>query len=124
MNSTMIAIRDELRPLFVATAALLVITTVIYPLAITGIAQALFNDKSNGSIVTVNRQDVGSSLIGQAFSGPQYFHGRPSAAGSGYDASSSSGSNLGPTSARLINGAQDDPSTPGVDESFAGIQQR
>jgi K+-transporting ATPase ATPase C chain len=124
MNSTLIAVRNELRPLFVATAALLVITSVVYPLAVTGIAQAVFNDDANGSVVTVSGEEIGSSLIGQDFSAPEYFHLRPSAAGAGYDASSSGGSNFGPTSAKLIQGGPDDPSTPDVDESFAGIQQR
>lgn len=93
---------DELRPLAVVTSALLLITAAAYPLAVTGIAQALFHRQANGSIVTVNDKDAGSSLIGQSFTEDQYFHGRPSAAGAGYDASASSGSNLGPTNADLI----------------------
>ena len=124
MNTTLHHIRTELRPLLVVTATLLVITTVIYPLIVTGIGQALFNRQANGSFLSVNGQDVGSSLVGQSFSKPEYFHPRPSAAGSGYDPSNSSGSNLGPTSDKLINGVKDDPSTPDVDESFAGIKDR
>ena len=113
--------KSELRPLVAVTLALIIITAVIYPLAVTGIGQAAFNRQANGSLIKVAGNDVGSSLIGQDFSGDQYFHGRPSAAGAGYDASSSSGSNLAPTSDKLINGIHDpaDPST-----SFDGLVDR
>lgn len=124
MESTWNIALKELRPLAVVAAALMLITTVIYPLAVTGIGQAAFGRQANGSIVQVNGEAVGSSLIGQTFAGAGYFQGRPSAAGAGYDASSSSGSNLGPTSDKLINGVVDDPKTADVDESFAGIKQR
>src|SRR5205085_529737 len=91
-------------PFSAILSAILLITTVVYPLAVTGVGQALFHDQANGSFVSVNGQDVGSSLVGQSFSKPEYFHPRPSAAGAGYDPSNSSGSNLGPTSDKLING--------------------
>ncbi len=91
-----------LRPLLGVTFGLAFITVVAYPLVVTGIAQVAFNDRANGSILSVNGSDVGSSLIGQVFTSPPYFHGRPSAAGNGYDAANSSGSNLGPTSQKLI----------------------
>jgi K+-transporting ATPase ATPase C chain len=121
MERTWIQIRTELRPLFALTVALLLITTVVYPLAVTGIAQGLFPRQANGSFVSVNGHDVGSSLIGQSFANPEYFHPRPSAAGAGYDASNSSGSNLGPTSDKLLNGVHD-PANP--DQDFAGIKDR
>jgi K+-transporting ATPase ATPase C chain len=124
MHATWVQIRGELRPLLVLTAALLFITSVLYPLAVTGIAQGLFHRQANGSILEVDGEPIGSSLLGQEFEGVEYFHPRPSAAGSGYDAANSSGSNLGPTSAKLIQGIEDDPATAGVDESFAGIRQR
>jgi potassium-transporting ATPase KdpC subunit len=82
-----------------ATIVLLVLTAVLYPLAITGIAQVALSNKANGSLVEDNGKDVGSSLIGQAWEGGQWFYGRPSAIA--YDASTSSGTNLGPNSKDL-----------------------
>ena len=87
----------QLLPAVVALLVLTVITGVLYPLVVTGVAQVAFHDKANGSIVKVDGVAVGSSLIGQQFADAKYFHPRPSAAGSGYDGTASSGSNLGPT---------------------------
>src|SRR3977135_3058124 len=75
---------------------------VAYPLVVTGLAQVLFADKANGQLVERRGQIVGSRIIGQAFSSPGYFRGRPSAAGTGYDAANSGGTNLGPTNKKLI----------------------
>jgi len=92
----------ELRVSLIATLSLAVILCFIYPLIVWAMAQGLFAQKANGSLVARDRKVVGSALIAQGFSGPGYFHPRPSAAGEGYDAASSGGSNLGPTSEKLI----------------------
>lgn len=93
---------SELLPSIRATLVLAVITCGAYPLAITGLAQAFFKDKAHGSLITnKDGQVIGSALLSQNFTAANYFHPRPSAAGSGHDAASSSGSNLGPTSQKL-----------------------
>lgn len=99
--------RTQLRPALILLALLTLITGVLYPLTVTALAQALFPRQANGSLVVENGQPVGSSLIGQPFDDPAYFWGRPSAtAPFPYNAAASSGSNLGPTSAALMENVQ------------------
>lgn len=98
----------QMIPALRAVVLITIVTGLVYPGVVTGLAQILFHDKANGSMVTHNGQVVGSSLIGQSFTKPEYFHGRPSAAGSGYDATASGGSNLGPTNQKLIDRVKTD----------------
>src|SRR5471030_3315852 len=102
-NSLVIAIRY--------TIVTTILLGVVYPLVITAIAQLTMRDKANGQLIVRNGQVIGSAIVGQNFTSDQYFHGRPSAAGNGYDAANSSGSNLGPTSKALIKRVKTDAAT-------------
>ncbi|MCI0422183.1 MAG: potassium-transporting ATPase subunit KdpC [Acidobacteria bacterium] len=92
----------HLYPAVAMTIVLTVLTGILYPYAVTGLAYVLFKDKAQGSLIVRDGKVVGSRLIGQPFTGAGYFHSRPSAAGSGYDGTASAGTNLGPTSKKLI----------------------
>jgi potassium-transporting ATPase KdpC subunit len=91
------------------TAVTTILLGLVYPLVVTGLAQLMFKDKANGQLITKDSRVIGSRIIAQPFTGPQYFHPRPSAAGTnGYDATSSGGTNWGPTNQKLIDRVKSD----------------
>src|ERR1700716_2640554 len=94
-------IRKQLRPAILLTIVFIIVTGFVYPGIVTAVARLVFPHQASGSLVTQNAQVVGSRLIGQQFNEPWYFHPRPSAAGDGYDATASGGTNKGPTDRKL-----------------------
>jgi K+-transporting ATPase ATPase C chain len=100
--------KQNLKIAILMTVVTTVLLGVVYPLVVTGLAQALFRDKANGQLIVRNGEVVGSRIIGQAFTGPGYLHSRPSAAGNGYDAANSGGTNFGPTNHLLIDRVKGD----------------
>jgi K+-transporting ATPase ATPase C chain len=113
----------QIFPAIRATLVLALLLGLVFPLAMTLISQLIFPEQAGGSLIrNKDGQVIGSRLLAQQFTKPGYFHPRPSAAGSGYAGEASGGTNLGPTSSKLINGIPDDPATP-ANESFDGIKQ-
>ncbi len=94
--------KQNLKIAILMTIVTTVLLGIIYPLVVTGLAQVMFHDKANGQLISRHGEIVGSRIIGQAFAGPGYLHSRPSAAGNGYDAANSGGTNLAPTNQKLI----------------------
>jgi len=114
-----------IRPAIVLTLLFVVFTGFGFPALMFGIAQIPgLKDKADGSLVTRNGHVVGSSLIGQNFTKPEYFHPRPSAAGAGYDANNSGGTNLGPTSDKLANGIHDPKNPAGDYDGFKDLARK
>jgi len=112
----------QVRPALVLTLFFVLVTGIAFPVVVWAVGRVAFPAQASGSLMTdTHGKIVGSSLIGQTFTRPEYFHPRPSAAGAGYDAANSSGTNLGPTSDKLVNGIKDDPSTKDVDETYLGF---
>src|SRR5262245_45588312 len=114
----------ELKAGFLMMVVMTVLTGLIYPAVITVIAQVVFRDQANGSLVVSNGQVVGSRLIGQNFTKPEYFHPRPSSAGAGYDPTATAGSNLGPTTAKLLNGVVNTDDKGKETVGYDGIKDR
>ena len=100
--------KQNLKIAILMTVVTTVLLGIIYPLVVTGLAQVLFRDKANGQLIVRSGEVVGSRIIGQAFTGPGYLHSRPSAAGNGYDAANSGGSNFAPTNRQLIDRVKGD----------------
>ncbi len=94
--------KQNLKIAILFTIVTTVLLGIIYPLVVTGLSQLLFHDKANGQLISRNGEVIGSRIIGQTFAGPGYLHSRPSAAGNGYDAANSGGTNYGPTNQKLI----------------------
>jgi potassium-transporting ATPase KdpC subunit len=112
----------QLRPAILLTVFFVVLTGIGFPVAVWAVGRVAFPSQAAGSLIKDAKGNVvGSSLLGQTFTKPEYFHPRPSAAGAGYDAANSSGTNLGPTSDKLVNGIKDDPATKDVDETYQGF---
>ena len=98
-----------------------VLLGIIYPLVVTGLSQVLFKDKANGQLISRNGEVLGSRIIGQGFTSAKYFHSRPSAAGNGYDAANSGGTNFGPTNQKLIDRVKQDAATAQAENGAAPV---
>ncbi len=114
----------ELKPGLLMMVVMTVLLGLVYPIMMTAISQVVFPDQANGSLITRDGQVIGARNIGQPFSKPEYFHPRPSSAGAGYDPTASAGSNLGPTSAKLLNGTTNTDDKGHETVAFDGLKTR
>jgi K+-transporting ATPase ATPase C chain len=114
---------ELIRPAARGILLLTLLTGIVFPLALAGLAFPLLSHQAEGSLVTRDGTVVGSELIGQDFSSPGYFHPRPAAAGDGYDATASGGTNLGPANPKLRDGVKGDPDVTGKRKSFTGVRE-
>jgi len=114
---------EQIRPAVLGILLLTLLTGIAFPLALAGLAFPLFSHQAEGSLLTRDGAVVGAELIGQNFSSPGYFHPRPSAAGDGYDATASGGTNLGPANPKLRDGVKADPAVTGKSKSFTGVRE-
>jgi len=114
-------LRQNLASAVLVTIVTTVLLGVIYPLVVTGLAQVIFPDKANGQLIERDGKVIGSRIIGQKFSSPGYFRSRPSAAGAGYDAANSGGSNLGPTNKKLIDAVKANVEAARADNPGAAV---
>jgi len=117
------ALREQIRPAVLGILLLTLLTGIAFPLALAGLAFPLFSHQAEGSLVTRDGAVLGAELIGQNFSGPGYFHPRPSVAGDGYDATASGGTNLGPANPKLRDGVKEDAAVTGKSKSFTGVRE-
>jgi K+-transporting ATPase ATPase C chain len=113
-------LRRQFWPALVSVLLLTLATGIVYPLALSALAVPLFRTQADGSLATRDDRVIGSTILGQNFSGPGYFHPRPSAAGNGYDATASGGTNLGPSNPKLLDGA---PVTAAGEAAFPGVRR-
>jgi K+-transporting ATPase ATPase C chain len=117
------ALCEQIRPALLSIVLLTLLTGVAFPLALAGLACPLFAHQAKGSLIRRNGEVVGAEHLGQNFTGPGYFHPRPSAAGAGYDATASGGTNLGPANPKLRDGAREESAGAGKSSSFAGVRE-
>jgi potassium-transporting ATPase KdpC subunit len=123
LSTLLCGLRAQIRPALLSIVLLTLLTGVAFPLVLAMLALPLFSHQANGSLITRDGEVVGAELLGQTFSGVEYFQPRPSAAGDGYDATASGGTNLGPANPKLREGVKGDPAGSEKSKPFAGLRE-